>query len=67
MNAAQYFQTARSLGAFRAEDCLALAREAAELDRAAELRKIPAPVVVWYELLPDGSGKAKFSNGVTVY
>ena len=67
MNTAQYFQHARSLGAFTAEDCIALARQAAELDRAAELRKVPAPVVVWTESLPDGSGLCRFSNGVTVY
>ena len=66
MNTTQYFQQARSLGAFRADDCLALAREAAELDRQAELKKLPQPVVVWYEVNPDGT-HAKFSNGVTVY
>lgn len=67
MNTDQYFKHARSLGAFTAEDCLELARQAAELDRAAELKKFTAPVVVWHETLPDGSGKLKFSNGVTVY
>lgn len=66
MNTAQYFKHARNLGAFAAEDCLALARRAAELDRAAELKKIAPPVVVWYEVNADGT-HAKFSNGVTVY
>jgi hypothetical protein len=67
MNTATYFSHARSLGAFTAQDCLAIARQAAELDRAAELRKVPQPVVVWHESLPDGSGTARFSNGITVY
>lgn len=67
MNTAQYFQHARSLGPFSAQDCLALAREAAELDRAAELRKVPQPVVVWTESLPDGTGTLRLSRGVTVY
>ena len=67
MNTTQYFKQARSLGAFTAEDCIALARQAAELDRAAELKRLPQPVVVWTECLPDGSGSLKFSNGVTVY
>lgn len=62
----QYFRHARSLGAFSARDCLIMARQAAELDRAAELRKIAPPVVVWYEVNPDGT-RAKLSRGVTVY
>lgn len=66
MNTAQYFKQARSLGAFTAESCIALARQAAELDRAAELKKVAQPVVVWYEVNPDGT-QAKFSKGVTVY
>ena len=66
MNTAQYFKHARSLGAFTAEDCIAMARQAAELDRAAELKKVAQPVVVWYEVNPDGT-RAKFSKGVTVY
>lgn len=66
MNTTEYFKRARSLGAFTAEDCLELARQAAELDRAAELKKVAKPVVVWYEVNPDGT-HAKFSQGVTVY
>lgn len=66
MNTAEYFKHARSLGAFTAEDCIALARQAAELDRVAELNKTPAPVVAWYELNADGT-QAKFSQGITVY
>ena len=67
MNAAQYFKHVRSLGAFTAQDCLELARQAAELDRSAELRNVARPGVVWYESLHDGSDKCKFSNGITVY
>ena len=67
MNSAQYFHHARSLGAFKAADCLALAREAAELDRLAELKKVAAPIVAWHEVMPDGSGFVKFANGIKVY
>lgn len=67
MNTTQYFKHARGLAAFPADDCLDLARQAAELDRAAEMKKIMQPVTVWYESLQDGSGTCKFSNGVTVY
>lgn len=66
MDTTQYFKHARSIGAFTAEDCLYLARRAAELDRAAELGKVAKPVVAWYEVNADGT-HAKFSNGVTVY
>jgi hypothetical protein len=67
MNTTDYFKHARSLGNFTAADCLELARQAAELDRAAELKKVPQPVIVWTECLPDGTGAARFSNGITVY
>lgn len=67
MNTAQYFKHARSLGAFTSEDCLELARQASSLDLVAEQKKVAAPVLVWHETLPDGSGKLKFSNGITVY
>lgn len=66
MTTTEYFKHARSLGAFTAEDCIELARQAAELDRVAELNKVAKPVVVWYEVNPDGT-RAKFSQGVTVY
>jgi hypothetical protein len=66
MTTTEYFQHARNLGAFTAQDCIALARRAAELDRASELKKVPQPVVVWYEVNPDGT-HARFSKGVTVY
>jgi hypothetical protein len=67
MQTTQYFQHARSLGAFRAEDALAVARQAAELDRVAALKAAAQPTVAWYEVLPDGSGMVRFSNGVKVY
>lgn len=67
MNTAEYFKHARSLGNFTAEDCIKLARQAEELDRAAKLKSIPQPIVVWYEVMPDGYGFCKFSKGVTVY
>jgi len=69
MNTQDYFRIARSLGAFSAADCLALAREAAELDRAAAARAASAagPDVVAVETLPDGSGAVRLSFGVKVY
>lgn len=67
MSTAQYFKHARNLGAFTAKDCVELARQAANLDRAAELKKIAQPVVVWHEVMHDGTGKARFSNGIKVY
>jgi hypothetical protein len=69
MNTQNYFKVARSLGAFRAVDCLALAREAAELDRAAAARAASAagPDVVAVETLPDGNGAVQLSFGVKVY
>jgi hypothetical protein len=63
---AEYFKHARSLGAFKASDCLALAREAAELDSLALAKKAPAPTVAWHEVNPDGT-LARFSQGITVY
>lgn len=42
MTTSEYFNHARSLAPFSASDCLALAREAAELDReAAERKSVP--------------------------
>lgn len=67
MNTTQYFKQARSLGAFTAQDCIALARQAAEFDRAAELKKVPQPTVAWHEVMPDGSQMVRFSNGIKVY
>jgi hypothetical protein len=62
---AEYFKHARSLAPFPAHQALALAREAAALDRLAI--KVQQPVIAWYEVLPDGSNLVKFSNGIKVY
>ena len=67
MTTAQHYRHVRSLGAFPAVDCLRMARQAAALDHAAELRRLPLPVTVWVETLPDGSQPLRFSNGITVY
>lgn len=66
MSTVKYFRHARSMGAFTARECLILAREAAELDRAAERKKVIRPIVAGYEVNPDGT-RAKFSLGITVY
>ena len=66
MNVKDYFKHARSIGAFSAKDCLELARRAHALDVDSELKKLPRPIVVWYEVNPDGT-RMKISNGVTVY
>jgi hypothetical protein len=67
MNEQQYYRHARSLGAFSAQDALALAREAAELDRAAAAKRIAPPAVVAREVMPDDSAPIHLSFGVTVY
>ena len=67
MDTANYFKHIRSIVSAPAADCLALARKAAEIDRLAEIKKLPLPVVVWTECLPDGTNVGRFSNGVTVY
>lgn len=67
MNTTEYFKHARSLGGFPASQCLALARQAAALDRAAELKKVAQPVLAWHEVMPDGSGFVKFSCGIKVF
>jgi hypothetical protein len=66
MDTYKYFKHARTLGNFTATDCLFIARQAAALDHASALKRIQLPVVVWYEVNPDGT-HAKFSQGVTVY
>jgi hypothetical protein len=67
MNARQYFTHARSLAAFRAEDALALAREAAELDRIAAAKRVAPPAVVSYEVLPDATALVNLSFGIKVF
>ena len=66
MNTSQYFNHARSLGAFTAEDCLSLARKAAAMDHAIKIETTTKPIVVWYEVNPDGT-KAKFSQGIMMF
>jgi hypothetical protein len=39
MTTLEYYKHLRKLGAFKAADCLAMAREAAALDQAAEIKK----------------------------
>jgi hypothetical protein len=63
----EYYHHARRLGAFSAEDCLELARQAAALDQAAATKKIVTPMIAWHEVLPDGSSMLRASDGITVY
>ena len=56
-----YYRHARSLGAFRAVDAMALARQAHALDVAAAANRRPAWVEVWAE---DGY---KLSRAIRVY
>jgi hypothetical protein len=49
MSARSYYTHIRSLGAFRAVEALALAREAAALDQAAADRARVPFIDVWYE------------------
>ena len=67
MNATADYRHARALGPFPAAAALALAREAAALDEAAAAKRLPGPVVVWHETMPDGSAPLRLSNGVKVY
>lgn len=67
MNANEYFKHARNLGAFRAEDCLALAREAAALDEAAEAKRLAPPSSECREVLHDGSNELKLSFAIKVF
>jgi len=67
MNAHDYFRHARSLGAFRAEDALALAREAVALDEAAKLKKLAPASLVSYELVDGDTVPVKLSFAVKVF
>lgn len=67
MNAQQYFKHARTLGAFTAEDCLALAREAEALDKAAAVRRIAPPAVVSREVVLDNGDAMSLSFGIKVF
>lgn len=70
MNVREYYKHNRSLGNFRAQDCLMLAREAAALDAAAAERanaSRPGPSQVSWETLPDGSAPARFNPPIYVF
>jgi hypothetical protein len=65
MTVHEYYKQARSLGAFRAVDCLMLARQAAALDEAKYVSVPPASVGV--EVMPDGSAPVILSFGIKVF
>jgi hypothetical protein len=69
MDTRDYFKHIRSLGAFPAAGALALAREAAALDKARdEKRAIAAgPSIAAYEVMPDGTAPVRLSFGIKVY
>jgi hypothetical protein len=62
MTTATYYRHIRSLGAFRAVEALALAREAAELDTAARVRALGGPSLVCWE-----DGEVKLSFAIKVF
>ena len=64
MTTKDYYIHARSLGQFRAVDCLRMARECAAMDARANAKP---PIFAYTETLPDGSGMMKLSNAVKVY
>ena len=66
MTTAQYFKHIRSLGAFRAIDCIRDARIAAELDRQSAAKRHAGPAEVWTES-QDGAQTLKFSRGIRVF
>ena len=63
-----YYAHARSLGAFAAENCLRLARQAVSLDEAAEQTKAAdvGPSLVCYETLSD-SDPVQLSFSIKVF
>lgn len=67
MDSNQYFKHARALGAFAAVDCLSLAREAAELDRAAASNKIAPPATVAREVVLSDADAMHLSFGIKVF
>lgn len=67
MNTQEYFAHTRSIGPFKASDCLRLAREAAELDRLAAVRVSVPPATVSREVLHDGSNPVHLSFGIKVF
>lgn len=67
MDTQEYYRHARSLGAFPAADCLALAKQAAALDEAAQVRRIPPPGTVFYEVAPGAAAPLKLSFCIKVF
>jgi hypothetical protein len=67
MNAQDYYQHARALGAFPAHECLALARLAVALDETASAKKIPLPAIVSSEVLHDDTNPLTLSFGIKVF
>lgn len=65
MTTSEYYKHLRKLGAFKAADCLAMAREAAALDQAAEFKKVRSFVDVGAEYAY-GSW-SKFSRQIRVF
>lgn len=66
MSVAGYYKHIRSLGAFRAIDCIREARIAAELDRQSAAKRHDGPAEVWTES-QDGAQTLKFSRGIRVF
>lgn len=69
-----YYLHARSLGAFSAEDCLRMARQAVALDdvrrearEAQETARRPGPSAVCWEYMPDGSAPVRLGFSIKVY
>lgn len=67
MNAQDYYRHARTLGAFSAHECFALAREAAALDNAARVKNSVPFVTISCEVLPDESNPLTLSFGIKVF
>lgn len=67
MNVIEYYKHIRSLGPFKAIDCLDQARIAAALDEKSMLAKATLPVDIWHETMPDGSAPLRFSLGVRCF
>lgn len=62
-----YYRHARSIGPFRAVDCLAMARQAFALDEAGRLARLPTPGAASYEVMPDGDNFVRLSFSVKVF
>lgn len=62
-----YYRHARSIGPFRAIDCLDLARQAVAADEAARIARLPPPGSASYEVMPNGDGFVRLSFSVKVF